>query len=188
MKTLIALIILAIAGGFFVFRPDRAVAPDDSTFPRTDTETSARNASSTSTPAPAAATDAAETQPTEAAPEEAAAMEKTTAEQKAPRQVAISFTDSGFSPARVDIARSDTVIFTNASSRHFWPASDIHPTHRLYPDSDIKKCGTPEEPRLFDACRAIAPGGSYAFTFTEAGEWKYHDHLSARETGVVAVR
>ncbi|MDP3735588.1 MAG: hypothetical protein Q8R39_04135 [bacterium] len=66
----------------------------------------------------------------------------------------------------------------------------MHPTHKLYPGSDIKKCGTlqgGEKNAMFDACGAVTPGASWSFTFTELGSWKYHDHLNPLHTGTIVV-
>ena len=43
--------------------------------------------------------------------------------------------------------------FENESGDDFWPASNVHPTHLLYPG--------------FDAKKPILDGGSYSFTFTK---------------------
>ncbi len=87
----------------------------------------------------------------------------------------IRYMDDGFSPAVVEVSVGSIVTFVNDSSRDFWPASDLHPTHKSYPGSSIGKCGTEEADSIFDACGGIAPGGSYSFTFDEVGEWNYHD-------------
>ena len=99
----------------------------------------------------------------------------------------VTYTDSGFSPATVEVSVGETVLFRNESSQSFWPASAIHPTHQLYPGSDIALCGTAEAAGIFDACGSISSGGTYSFTFNEAGEWKYHNHLRATQTGTIVV-
>lgn len=99
----------------------------------------------------------------------------------------ITFTDSGYAPSPLTVKVGDTVKFVNNSGSDFWPASAMHPTHTVYPGSDIEKCDTPEEVNIFDACKGIAPGGSWEFTFNEAGEWGYHDHLNAKLFGKVIV-
>ena len=55
----------------------------------------------------------------------------------------------------------------------FWPASNIHPTHMIYPE--------------FDAKRPVASGKDWSFTFTKKGTWRYHDHLNPEATGTVVV-
>jgi len=43
-------------------------------------------------------------------------------------------------------------------------------------------CGTGTT--SFDQC---ANGGSYSFTFTKAGTWRYHNHSNASHFGTVIV-
>ena len=89
----------------------------------------------------------------------------------------IEITSSGFSPKELTISVGETVTWVNKDTEAHWPASAMHPTHMVYPESDIKKCGTAEQESIFDACRGIPPGESYSFTFNEAGSWGYHDHI-----------
>ena len=49
----------------------------------------------------------------------------------------------------------------------------MHPTHEIYTD--------------FDPKRSLSPGENWTFTFTHAGRWRYHDHLSASSGGLVVV-
>lgn len=98
----------------------------------------------------------------------------------------ITYTDSGFSPSTLNISAGTTVKFVNNSSLSVWPASAMHPTHKEYPGSDIVKCVTGEI--IFDACRGIAPGESWSFTFDIKGAWKYHDHLKASNFGTITVK
>ena len=100
----------------------------------------------------------------------------------------VTYTDGGFSPESVEIAAGDTVTFRNNSSRGFWPASASHPTHKVYPDSDIAKCNTDSADSIFDACASVSPGSTYSFTFDEIGTWNYHDHFRAGLTGTVVVQ
>jgi plastocyanin len=86
----------------------------------------------------------------------------------------MSMTESGYSPSSVTIRKGDAVRFVNASqSAYLWPASNLHPTHELYPEFD------PREP--------LGPGEEWTFVFEEAGEWSYHDHLKPRIRGVISV-
>jgi|GEM_PF-1434690 len=103
------------------------------------------------------------------------------------KQFTITYTDSGFAPETVTIKKGDTVKFVNNSSRAFWPATNVHPTHTAYPGSNIKKCQTAQAGDIFDACRPVNPGESYSFTFDQIGEWRYHDHLRANQGGKVIV-
>ena len=79
--------------------------------------------------------------------------------------------DGAFVPERLDIATGDEVVFVNDSAVPTWPASNIHPTHEILPE--------------FDPLEAIAPGGSWAFTFRRNGYWRYHTHIDAAETGLI---
>jgi plastocyanin len=99
----------------------------------------------------------------------------------------IHMTAQGFEPADITIIQGDIVIFENTDTRKRWPATNIHPTHSVYPDSDIAKCDTSEEGALFDACRSIDPGESYSFTFTKSGSWRFHDHIFPTQTGSITV-
>ena len=99
----------------------------------------------------------------------------------------ISLTATSFSPQELTINVGETVTFINHGVKARWPASDIHPTHQLYPGSGLIKCGTPEAGSIFDACRGLNPGESFSFTFNEKGTWFYHDHLEAFTSGKIIV-
>lgn len=75
----------------------------------------------------------------------------------------IELREEGFFPASLTIQKGDSVTFQTALGKPFWPASDLHPTHEIYPEFD------PREP--------VQPGSSWTFRFDKAGEWKMHDHL-----------
>ncbi|RMD67477.1 hypothetical protein D6817_01510 [Candidatus Pacearchaeota archaeon] len=107
--------------------------------------------------------------------------------QQTPQTHTIAITSSGFSPSTLEISQGDTVVFINQDSAMHWPATDVHPTHTLYPGSDISKCGTPQASEIFDACRGLAQGETYSFTFNEKGSWTYHDHLRPSWTGTIVV-
>jgi plastocyanin len=98
----------------------------------------------------------------------------------------VLITSSGFIPSTLTIKVGDTVTFVNKDSKPHWPASDFHPTHRLYPGSGIEKCGSGEE--IFDACKGLSPGETFSFTFKYRGTWTYHDHLYPYLTGTIIVQ
>ena len=100
----------------------------------------------------------------------------------------IEMSSSGFNPRTIEINQGESVIFLNTGTASHWPASDIHPTHKVYPGSDIKKCGSSESVRIFDSCKGLSSGESYIFTFTERGNWAYHDHLRPSMKGIIIVR
>lgn len=89
------------------------------------------------------------------------------------KQIEVVLTSDGFSPKEVSIRQGDSIRFTSSLGKHFWPASDLHPTHNIYSEFD---------PKL-----PIDPDKSWTFRFDKVGEWKYHDHLSPYFTGKVVV-
>jgi plastocyanin len=95
----------------------------------------------------------------------------------------ISFTDAGFVPSSVTIQKGQTVRWANNSGSKVWPASAVHPSHAVYPQKSGSDClGS-----SFDACKGLAQGESWDFTFENVGEWKFHNHLSASQRGTVNV-
>lgn len=169
-KKLWILVLVAVVaiGGWFVFKNsgNEAIAPDN-------TENVEEQVSADE-PANEAATDT---------------NEDTSAGDEIPVEgTVVVYTDGGFEPNSVGVAPGEAVTFVNNSSRSFWPASAVHPTHKAYPGSDIAKCNTDEADSLFDACGSIPPGSSYTFTFDEVGTWNYHNHLRANMTGTVVVQ
>jgi len=99
----------------------------------------------------------------------------------------IEISASGFSPGTLEIKQGETVKFVNKDSNEHWPASAIHPTHTVYPNSDIRKCRTDEEKDIFDSCHGLKQGEEYSFKFDMKGSWKYHDHLVAGLRGTIVV-
>ena len=87
--------------------------------------------------------------------------------------VAVVYTNDGFTPSSVTVSPGGTVVFFNASDWEFWPASNIHPTHEIMPE--------------FDSLQPVAAGEAWQHTFDEVGIWYYHDHLSPDMGGVVKV-
>ncbi|MBI2128879.1 cupredoxin domain-containing protein [Candidatus Woesearchaeota archaeon] len=93
----------------------------------------------------------------------------------------VEITSSGFSPKTLAISAGETVVFTNKDGSAHWPASAVHPTHSVYPESG--GCIGSK----FDACRSLAQDESFSFTFNSKGSWKYHDHLNPAFTGTIIV-
>jgi plastocyanin len=85
----------------------------------------------------------------------------------------VTLGENGFDPENITIKRGDSIEFKTTLDKHFWPASDIHPTHGIYPE--------------FDPQDAIAPDKTWTFKFGKVGKWNYHDHLSPYYTGTVTV-
>ena len=94
----------------------------------------------------------------------------------------VTYSDSGFSPATVNIKRGDTITFVDRSVQDMWPASNPHPVHDAYPVKGGCKAST------FDACQGIHPGGSWSFVFTAAGTWGYHNHLNPSHQGSIVIQ
>ena len=99
----------------------------------------------------------------------------------------VSITSSGFSLSTLGIKQGETVTFKNEDTQPSWPASAIHPTHTVYPNSSIAKCGTAEENTIFDSCKGLATGEAWSFQFDIPGTWKYHDHLNPSHSGTIIV-
>lgn len=85
----------------------------------------------------------------------------------------ITLTKDGFTPQEIRIKQGQSIKFITTTNEPFWPASDLHPTHELYPAFD------PKEP--------IPADKSYVFRFTKLGRWKFHDHLAPFFTGTISV-
>ncbi|OGG64440.1 hypothetical protein A3C94_01890 [Candidatus Kaiserbacteria bacterium RIFCSPHIGHO2_02_FULL_55_17] len=98
----------------------------------------------------------------------------------------IAYTASGFSPANVTIPLGTTITFVNQTSDRMWAASAMHPTHEVYDGTALEQhCAAGyagEAP--FDQCAATE---SYNFTFTKAGDWKYHNHANTAHFGSIVV-
>jgi len=85
----------------------------------------------------------------------------------------VELRQDGFYPEEIIIRQGDTVAFITIAGKSFWPASNIHPAHTIYPEFDPKE--------------SISPEDSWSFKFTEPGLWKYHDHIQANHTGKITV-
>lgn len=108
--------------------------------------------------------------------ESALSNDSQTSNQNAPltqNDIVVVYTDEGFSPATVNIAKGTKVMFENKSSKAFWPASGPHPEHTNYPE--------------FDAKKSIPSGESYSFVFEKSGAWGFHDHLDSKKFGKITV-
>lgn len=90
-----------------------------------------------------------------------------------PHTFIVTRTAEGFVPKTSFIHKGDTVRFVSTAGAEFWPASDAHPSHNLYP--------------AFDPGRALESSESWSFTFDRAGVWNFHDHLLAEVRGSILV-
>jgi len=86
----------------------------------------------------------------------------------------VQLREDGFYPRELTIGKGDSVTFTATRGKPFWPASNLHPTHTIYP--------------AFDAREPIDPDKSWSFTFTRPGEWRYHDHLTSSFIAKITVK
>ncbi|EKE28778.1 MAG: Fibronectin type III protein [uncultured bacterium (gcode 4)] len=85
---------------------------------------------------------------------------------------------ASWSSQTITINKGDKVNFINKDSVPHWPASGMHPIHTWYPGSGIEKCWTPEQSKIFDACKWLAKDEVFSFIFNEVWEWGFHDHLN----------
>lgn len=88
-------------------------------------------------------------------------------------EVTINMTSDGFQPDEIKITKGTKVIFKNTDSFYHWPASDLHPSHGIYPE--------------FDPRKTVEPGQSWSFVFDSVGEWGMHDHISPYMIGKITV-
>ena|SRR3989344_2485414 len=102
-------------------------------------------------------------------------------------QKVVEYTDSGYMPSTITIKKGETVIWKNKSSKFMWTASAVHPTHKVYPGTDIADCGKQDPVGMFDSCKGIPSGEEWSFGFDSVGTWKYHNHSRSSHTGMVVV-
>jgi len=87
--------------------------------------------------------------------------------------VSVVLTEAGFKPNQIVIEKGTTIVFSTELNKTFWPASNLHPSHSVYPAFD------PKEP--------ILPDKTWSFTFDDIGEWDFHDHLRSYFVGTIYV-
>lgn len=87
--------------------------------------------------------------------------------------VHVNLGEQGFDPRDILIRSGTRVTFTTSRDKKFWPASNSHPLHNLYP--------------LFDPKEPIEPTDTWSFTFNDPGAWGYHDHMRSYFTGTIYV-
>ncbi|MDO8529811.1 MAG: hypothetical protein Q7S10_00145 [bacterium] len=104
-----------------------------------------------------------------------------------PKTHQIIYASSGYSPSTLTIKAGDIVRFMNNSSAGMWPASAMHPTHSVYGGATLQSHCPDAENDDFDACKSIAAGQSWSFTFKKTGAWGFHDHLSTGNFGKITV-
>ena len=87
--------------------------------------------------------------------------------------VRIVLRDDMFQPSSISIKKGVWVAFVNQNGDFFWPASDLHPTHDIYPE--------------FDPLEPVASGMVWMFRFNKVGVWEFHDHLRSSRRGAITV-
>lgn len=90
------------------------------------------------------------------------------------KEYVVELREDGFYPRELNIHQGDTVQFETTRSKPFWPASNLHPTHTIYPE--------------FDPQKPIFPTEQWSFQFDKPGQWKYHDHLFPNYRGDIVVQ
>src|SRR3989344_562292 len=85
----------------------------------------------------------------------------------------IEMTPDGFKPNSLTIDTNSTVIFKNNDKNPRWPASNVHPTHDIYPE--------------FDPKMQIEIGKDWTFKPKKIGIFKFHDHLYPHFRGTLLV-
>jgi plastocyanin len=88
--------------------------------------------------------------------------------------ILVSYSEKGFNPSILTIKAGQKVRFINNSYGSMWVASDPHPSHSDYPE--------------FDQLLAVEHNGTFDFTFTKTGTWKYHNHILPIIKGTVVVQ
>lgn len=99
----------------------------------------------------------------------------------------VTYTDLGYTPNILTVKKGEIVIWKNESSNSMWTASAVHPTHKVYPGTDITACGTQTLLPMFDSCGRIETGQSWSFTFNNVGTWGYHNHVNSSHFGKIIV-
>lgn len=85
----------------------------------------------------------------------------------------IRMTEEGFEPRDLTVKKNLVIRFINETDEERWPASNLHPTHGIYPE--------------FDPLEPIKPGESWDFEPDKVGKWKFHDHIYPQMRGSLTV-
>lgn len=125
-----------------------------------------------STQTPVAPTEEIVASPTVVMPSEIVPTESTSGA-KMTKSANVDYTENGFAPKSITVKVGTTVTWTNKGGSPMWVASAVHPTHQELPG--------------FDQLKSVDNGGTYSYTFTKVGNWKYHNHVGPSDTGVVVV-
>lgn len=88
-------------------------------------------------------------------------------------EAVVEMTEDGFVPEHITVKKGTKVRFVNKDKYAHWPASDLHPSHTIYPEFDPKK--------------PIKAEDQWSFTFERVGDWAMHDHIAPYMTGIITV-
>ncbi len=166
----IGLIALIVWGLNYIITQDYVVVRAPQTPITNDIATSpaptATQPTASSTPVTPVATVASSTpkQTTTAAPAVATIAASTPSTSDTSSGLTVTFTDSGFSPAKLTITKGQTVTFVNNSSSKMWVSANPFPSASDYP--------------AFNEKDGTVVGDSWSFTFTKTGTWFYHNHYT----------
>lgn len=168
---IVAGIVVAGLAGFMFWNPKS----DSSREPAQQVETETIPAPEATQPKPATSASPASVKPSAPMPAHRSSVPSGEEDIHSPDVMVheISYHGSGFSPSSLTIKQGDIVVFKNNSAGKFWPASDDHPTHTIYPE--------------FDADSAMDAGARFEFKFVKAGVWSFHDHLNPSAEGTIRV-
>lgn len=85
----------------------------------------------------------------------------------------VTMGSDSYTPQNFKVKKGTKLTFLNSSDGLRWPASDLHPSHLIYPE--------------FDSKEPVRVGTSWSVEFDKVGEWGYHDHLAPYITGTITV-
>lgn len=184
-----ALAIVLLGGIFIISQPEEVVAPmttneektQTTDTPITETTVTQPVAGNTETTNSVGSGQGAPTQ-TKAASTKPS-TKGSLIEAPAPFIGTVYYDGSTFIPETITIVQGGTVQFVNIGEREMWIGSNNHPDHKRYPVKSATDClGS-----SFDQCGATGKGSTWSFTFTELGEWRYHNHTRPIDEGDVIV-
>lgn len=85
----------------------------------------------------------------------------------------VSYTDSGFVPAKLEIQKGKSVHFVNNSNKAM-SLTTVDPNNQVFRELNQEK--------------SVGRGGSYDFTFLTEGTWWYVNRNSQKELGTIIVK
>jgi plastocyanin len=173
----IVVVVIVLVGGYFLLRDVPQPTPSVSGL-----------SSQTSAAQPPVAEPSRKQSTTQPSASEELSQPSPEAPVPAVKENVVVYTHSGgYSPRTLTVKKGETVTFKNQSSRSMWPASDVHPTHRVYSGTSLDEHCPDTTGTAFDACKRFLPGQSWSFIFNKTGTWKYHDHINPDATGMIVV-